>query len=70
MIRVEFDSGGIACKNPHPSAVATPRGRARGFYFNGHKIPISFMRVGEIKAMEKFLNEIIKVGGPRTSEAN
>lgn len=59
-IRIEYDDGKLSGECVPQ---ATPRGRQRGFYAilpDGRemRIPISFMKVGEIAAMEKFLREM------------
>ena len=59
-IRVEYDDGKTKhWKDRLPITVA--KGRERGFYAvmeDGveHRIPVSFMKVGEIAAVERLLN--------------
>lgn len=72
-IRVEYDDG----INPQRGmanmvSVCKRKGRARGFYAimpdgTEREIKIGFMRVGEMPALEKFLNECAGEGNWHTS---
>lgn len=67
-IHVEYDDGKsekAKDKSPH----CTRRGRELGFYIVGGihgdaniPIPVGFMRVSEIKPMEKLLNQVYQAG--------
>ena len=65
MVRIEYDDGKQAGKDSVRQC--TPRGRACGFYAvtskGERRIPISFMKVGEMAGLEKLLNELIEECG-------
>ena len=63
-IRVEYDDGKpVPDMNGSPKAI--PRGRARGFYIVtpdgvSRRLPVGYMRIGEIAGVEKVLNEVLR----------
>ena len=64
MIHVEYDDGKPVKHSTGRSPLCTPRGRALGMYAllpdgTERPIDIGYMRVGEMRALESLLNDVL-----------
>ena len=59
---VEYDDGvpdnELTRKHKPAESFTTRRGRARGFYYGEVKIPVGYMKIGEMQAMSDFLESL------------
>lgn len=61
-IIIEYDDGGSLKRGTDGKhSAATRRGRGRGFYLGDYKLPVGYMRVGDMEPLSELLTTLAKV---------